>query len=300
MHYLISGLWVESSIPLDGVASATPTHGEPDVQVRRGNVPDELSDSTQFGPNWMLAGESFLLRIPCVARMLVRAGCEIIVDVEGSCGEADAVPFILGSGFGVLLHQRGTLTLHASAVAHAGRAIALCGPSGVGKSTLSAALCQAGCSFISDDISAIRFDTGYPQVLPDSREHRLWADAIGYLDMSERQGEAVRETIEKYHVTPISAGAAMPLSMLVVLREADFLDQQPVIEPLDMADAAALLRSDVYRSSLATRMGRDAELFGQIGKLLGHVRIYRMTRPREHHKLDNVVALLRSHVLTEG
>lgn len=296
MHYLISGLQVESEIPLTSVAAATPSRSKPDVRVSRGRVPHELPNPTLNGPNWTMAGDSFLLRIPGVMYMLMRAGHEVIIEIEKTSSEADAIPFLLGSGFGVLLHQRGTLTFHASAVAHNGRAIALCGPSGVGKSTLSAALCQAGCSFISDDISAISFESGHPQVLPDSREHRLWADAIERLSLSKRQGEAVRETIEKYHVAPPCDGAAMPLSTIIVLREAKFRGQQPLLEPLDIADAAALLRSDIYRSALASRMGRDAELFGQIGKLLGHVNTYRLTRPREIEKLDEVIALVHSHV----
>jgi hypothetical protein len=300
MHYLISGLLVSSEIPLAGVASATQPDTEPDVRVSLSPVSRELPQASLRGPNWMLAEDAFLLRVPDVVRMLVRAGREIAVEIEGSSSEADAIPFLLATGFGALLHQRGALAFHASAVAHEGRAIALCGSSGVGKSTLSAALCQAGCRFISDDISAISFESGHPQVLPDSRQHRLWADAIERLALAERQGAAVRDTIEKYHVAPPCDGAATPLSTIIVLRKAEFRDQQPVFEPLDIADAAALLRGEVYRSTLATRMGRDAELFGQISRLLGHVRVLRLTRPQEIEKLDDVVALVRTHVFGAG
>lgn len=296
MHYLISGLLVASEVPLAGVAVATQLKPEPDVRINRGRVPKELPQATLNGANWMLAGDAFLLRIPGIARMLMNAGREIVVETESSSSEADAVPFLLGSGFGVLLHQRGALALHASAVAHEGRAIALCGPSGVGKSTLSAALCQAGCRFISDDISVISVESGQPLVLPDSRQHRLWADAIERLSLSERQGKAVRDTLQKYHVTPSCDGAAMPLSMIIVLREAEFRGQEPVIETLNIADAAALLRADVYRPTLASRMGLDAALFGKVAKLLGQVRVLRLTRPREIERLEEVVALVRQQL----
>ncbi len=292
MFYLISGLSVISEIPLAGVATTTQSEPEPDVRVSRGCVPHELPQATLRGPNWMSEEEIFLLRIPGVARMLMRAGREIIVETESPSGETDAVPFLLATSFGVLLHQRGALTFHASAVAHEGRAIALCGPSGVGKSTLSAALCQAGCQFISDDISVISFESGHPLVLPDSREHRLWADAIERLSMSARQGKAVRDAIKKYHVAPTCGGAAMPLSAIIVLREAQFIGQEPTLEALSIADAAALLRTNVYRSKLASRMGRDAGLFEQIARLLGHIRVLRLTRPQEIGKLDEVVALV--------
>lgn len=294
MHYLISGLWVSSKIPLAGVACATKAGVETDVIVSRSNVPDGLPQATACGPNWMLAGNEFLLRLPGIARMLVRAGREILVEAEGN--EADVVPYLLSTCFGVLLHQRGALSFHASAVAHNGRAVALCGRSGIGKSTLSAALCQSGCRFISDDISTIRFDSGSPLVLPDSRQHRLWADVIERLALFERQGKAVREEFHKYHVAPSGEGLAMPLSTVIVLSEAEFRGQEPVLEALDMTDAAALLRANVFRAKLATRMGLDSVLFGQIAQLLGHVRVLRLIRPKEIARLDEVVALVRQQI----
>lgn len=295
LHYLISGLVVASEITLTGVADPEKTGLEPDVRIERGRLPETLDQVTLRGPNWMISGDDFLLHIPGVARMRVRSGREIIVDVENA--EADTVPFLLGTGFGVLLHQRGTLALHASAVARDGRAIAICGPSGMGKSTLSAALCQAGCSFVSDDISVVRFEAdGCPWVLPDSRQHRLWIDAVERLSLSQRQGGAVRETIEKYHVDPSGESAAMPLSKILVLRTAESRGQEAVIEPLGLSDAAALLRSDVYRSALASRMELDAALFGQIARLLGHVSAYRLTRPQEIEKLEEVVTLVQKHL----
>ena len=84
----------------------------------------------------------------------------------------------------------------------------------------------------------------------------------------------------------------MPLSAIIVLREAQFIGQEPTLEALSIADAAALLRTNVYRSKLASRMGRDAGLFEQIARLLGHIRVLRLTRPQEIGKLDEVVALV--------
>lgn len=293
-RHLISGLEVESEIPLAGMAEAEWTGEEPDVKVRRGQVPHFLHGTLKSGPNWSFSGDKFLFSIPRVARIQVNSGREIVAECEGA--DVDAVPFLLGTAFGVLLHQRNSLVLHASAVSHDGRAIALCGPSGVGKSTLSAALCQAGCDFISDDVSVVSFENGQPMVLPDSRQHRLWRDTIEKFSLADRKGIAVRESIEKYHVEPACKGDAMPVAKIIVLRQSEFPKTSPVIEPLSLSDAAALLRADVYRSRLAASMGRNEALFSQIARLLSQVKVYRLIRPLESEKLEEVVELLLQNV----
>lgn len=293
--YLISGLVVASEVALSGVAEPTYTSAQPDVRIKRASLPATLDQAIVLGPNWMIAKDDFLLRVPGVARMRVRCGREIEVEIDGT--EADVSPFLLGTCFGVLMHQRGELVLHASAVSYNGKAIAICGPSGMGKSTLSAALCQTGCSFISDDVSTIRFRAdGRSEVLPDSRSHRLWADVIEPLALSDRRGEAVRETMQKYHVEPTSSISAIPLAMILVLRQADIHDHPPVIEPLALSDAAAYLRSDVFRSRLASHMGLDKALFAQIARLLPHVKVHRLTRPEGIDRLEDTVNRVKEHI----
>ncbi|MBP7064617.1 AAA family ATPase [Ferrovibrio sp.] len=130
-------------------------------------------------------------------------GREIVVEPKGAASEADIAPFILSTGFAAILHQRRLLALHAATVAWQGRAIALCGPTGAGKSTLAAALCQAGAGFVGDDIAAIRLDGPQPMVWPDGRQHRLWADAIDHLALAQQQGAPVRSHMRKFHVSPL-------------------------------------------------------------------------------------------------
>ncbi|MBX9635174.1 MAG: hypothetical protein K2X44_09355, partial [Magnetospirillum sp.] len=131
---------------------------QPDVRIRCGAVPEALEGERHVGPTWQIAGASFLFQVRQVARFLVTGGSEVVVDLHPSASNADAAPFLLGTTFGALLHQRGQLVLHAATVSYRGRGLALCGVTGAGKSTLAAALCQAGCDFVGDDVAAIHFD----------------------------------------------------------------------------------------------------------------------------------------------
>lgn len=268
----------------------------PDLHVRCGAVPRRLDDATFVGPTWQVAGPSFLFHVPGIARFLVHDGREILMEPEAPATEADALPFLIGTGFGVVLHQRGCLVLHAAAVAFDGRAVALCGLPGAGKSTLAAALCRAGGTFVSDDLSVIRFDVdGRPSVLPDGRQHRLWADTIGRLSLADRQGPPVRDGIGKFYVDPVSAGTATPLAAVMVMREAR-PPLRPGVEPLALPDAAAALRKNVYRPAAARRMGLDARLFGQIAAVLPHIRVLSCGRTANLATLDDTVGAVLAHL----
>jgi hypothetical protein len=260
-----------------------------DVRVRCGATPAELGAARRVGATWQLDDTAFLFHVPQVARFLVTDGNEVVVDLHESSTTTDAAPFLLGTAFGVLLHQREQLVLHAATVSYRGRGLALCGVTGAGKSTLAAALCRAGCDFVGDDVAAIRFDEGgAPTILPDGRQHRLWMDAVEQLALTDRLGPPVRPCIKKFHVDPPRTATQGPtlLSAIFILRTTN----TPRLVELEPADAAALLRKEVYRSRPASHLGRDANLFQQIAALLGRTRVYLLDRAMDFAALDDTVA----------
>ena len=167
--YRVSGLSVASEIDLPGLIAGTPELA-PQVTIRRGPVPESLPATTASGPTWLIAGKQFLFRIPDIARFLLNDGSEIVVAPESEASVTDIPIFILGTMFGILLHQREQIVLHASAVRVNGKAVLFCGSSGAGKSTLAAALAQRGYLLVTDDFSTVTAeDLGAPLVHPDGR-----------------------------------------------------------------------------------------------------------------------------------
>ena len=97
--------------------------------------------------------------------------CDVRLDAElrgGSChpapGTEDGLVGVLlgGTGLSVLLNLRGHCVLHASAVEVDGRAVALVGRSGMGKTTSTALLCAAGLPLVADDV--LRIDLSGPDL----------------------------------------------------------------------------------------------------------------------------------------
>lgn len=293
--YRISGLSVASELELPGAIPAT-AHDSPDVTVSFGEVPQRLAEATASGPTWQRQGNTLLLSVPGLVRILVSDGRSIVVAIEAGASAHDASAFVLGSALGILLHQRGELVLHASAVARDGRAIVLCGHSGAGKSTTAAALCERGFSFVSDDICVLRLNqNGLPVVLPDGRQLKLWRNSIDGLELEQRRGEAVRETFEKFFVAPgVSVIEPPLLAAIYVLREsrAPFTDG---IEPMGLADAMRAIEREAYRPMLRRELSSQAAGVSQAAAILSHTRMFHFTRPLGFGRLDPALDALVGH-----
>jgi len=318
--YSICGLSVAATMPLpgsDALAESDPGNpgpAEPDIVIRSGRVADFQSAPDYAGPTWQILGRRFLLTLPGVLRMRVEDGREILVEAGLGVPEQEIVPFILSTGIGAILHQRGILALHAATVAMDGKAIALGGASGAGKSTLAAALCAAGASLVADDIAAIDLSgSEAPLLRSDGRQHRLWAEAVARLGLDARRGDPIRAHIRKFHIQPASqagGSGAFPLGAIVLLGSrpegshpvgshlAGSPAAPPHIERLSHVDAAPLLRDLVFRPLLASHMGRDAALFAQIAGLLARVPVFRLERSLGFDRLAETVAAVQAHVKT--
>lgn len=305
-HYVMSGLRVESDLAMPGLIEiAAAAASVPDVRIRQGDVPMALAAIDLSGPNWQMAGERFLLRIPGIVRMTLDAGTAITWQCEGDTRPEDALIFISGSGFGLLMHQHGRCIMHGSAVAVGGRAVLFCGPSGAGKSTLAAALAARGHGHVADDQCVLSgLAGGEVLVHPDGRAHKLWEQAIDKLDLAARSGAPVRSALRKFFVAPQAAsaaesGAALPLAGIYILAEArapDLVKGEGVtITPLNLADAAIAVRANAYRPAMVERLGQAGLYLQAAAAAQRSGGVFRLVRPMNFAVMDEVIAALERH-----
>ena len=124
-----------------------------DVTVRRAAVPDSLPGADARGPAWEHAGGRLLIRHQGGVRFLIEGGDTIRYEAKPGTLPDEIGIFLFGSPWAAVALQRGLLPLHASAVvSRAGAVHAFTGASGVGKSTLAAALGRHGLPFFADDL----------------------------------------------------------------------------------------------------------------------------------------------------
>lgn len=300
--YRISGLDVASEMALPGAIPARDAASPADVVIRRAMGVEPPDAPASQGPNWAMTQDVFFLRVPRVARFLITGGRRIDMLVEPGVEEADALIFLLGSAFGILLFQRGEVVLHASAVLVGGKAVLFCGRSGAGKSTLAAALNARGYPLVNDDLCRLDFDgEGRALIQPDGRMGKLWLDVIEHLGVNDRKGPVVRGRIDKHYVEPLgdAVEAAAPIGAVYALRE-----QRPPlergIEVPSLLDAAQLLRRNLYRGRLLSGMGLNSAFFTKAVALQRQVGVYRLTRPFDLSVMPDIVDRLEAHWRTLG
>lgn len=264
-----------------------------DVFVDYGVVPDSLHEVRTRGVLYQAAPGRFLLTVDGVANYLVANGREITIE-KAADAEDDAVRlFLQGSAFGALLHQRGVLPLHASAIRVNGKAVLFCGISGVGKSTLAGAFFKRGYPVLADDICALSStDEGISMVLPGFPQLKLWADATRKLEENTDCLRKVRRELEKYGL-PLENGFSSeptPLDRVYILNttNTDSFDMRPV-NGLRKFNA---LMNNTYRCSFIEGLGSKPEHFSQCTAAGRNARIRRVTRPTRGFRIDELADLI--------
>ena len=135
--YELGGLRIVSDFPLFGLqACQNEVEVDFDVAFRCTHIPEQIASAVAKSGTYN--GREVLLDIPAVARFLLRAGREILIDLAPSADDDEVRSYLLGVVFGALCHQRGITPLHASAIDVSDGCVAFVGASGAGKSTLIA------------------------------------------------------------------------------------------------------------------------------------------------------------------
>jgi hypothetical protein len=258
-------------------------------------VGHHLGSHLRAGVDWELDSSRFLFSVEDIGRILVSEGKTIDFEMLEGVDPGEASPFLLGTAFGALLLQRGSLILHASAIARDGESIAFCGDSGAGKSTLAAALCRSGWTFLSDDVSRIEPDAGgTPQLWPDGRSLKLFEQSIGTLGLEDRRGEEVRPGLRKHYVAPPSQTTKpTALAAIYALRYHD----EPAIEcvRLSLLDGAQILLNESHRPELTLHMSKSSRHVAITGIILRSVPIFLLKRPRGLAAIDRTADDLLAH-----
>jgi hypothetical protein len=181
--------------------------------------------------------------------------------------------------------ERGDLPLHAACVDIGGAGVLLAAPGRHGKTTLAAALMQAGHRLLAEDLTCVR-PRPRPAVLPGPALLRVRKDVFAELSFD---APVVDEDDTRMYVVPDEA--ARGTGDAVELRAAIFLRTHEADEVrLDRVDAPGDALRDFWTLSFNLPTDEDrARCFDGIAQLAATVPIWNLTRPLTYASLPRVV-----------
>ena len=315
MTYAFHDLIVESDLPLPELPRSK---RRPSLSIRVvDHIPD---DDARWFHHWHVRNQSGrarrtpwlsfahvrdgrgdLLRLPELADFGVSGdGLEI------ACAPAARVPrvtlrhLLLDQVLPLVLHLRGRLALHASAVEIPGfGAIAFAGPAGAGKSTLAAAMASRGGVVVTDDCLVFWGDDTPPAIVPGYPGVRLWPDSIRRLRLGGRATPVAHYTRKRRALTGRAGSrrAPVPLRVLFVLGPRTKRPGRTRVRSLTVRDRLMSLVPFTWVIDVADRASL-ARVFDQLCGVVARVPVARLTVGQSGGGLprtaDEVLALARA------
>jgi hypothetical protein len=246
--YTAFGLSIRSDFLLPELIGAT--SGQPaDITIRTGCV------------------DQFLLDMEGIARYRVSAGTEITVEPYPEADEDSIRLFLMGSVFGALLHQRGLLPLHASAIETPKGAVLFAGGSGKGKSALAAAFYTRGYRVIADEICLVDGNCfpAFPRLM-------LWPDILDQTGLWKPNVRPARPNLKKFHV-PLERFASEPSPVYAIYLLGANNAAESSLEPVSGFNKVAELAEVIY----GRRFCAETDFFDRLTSLARH-RVVRFDR----------------------
>lgn len=251
------------------------------------------------GTTFEFGRDTHFLAWRSVGRFLIHGARQIDVDPAPDVGEPLLRLPLVGPVMALLLHLRGMLVLHASAIAVGERSAIFLGDKQAGKSTTAAAMVAAGHRLLTDDILAIDFPlAGLPRIAPGFPQIKLSLDAAAAVvdDRLEPQPPPFPGFEKRQHrlVDRFSHDRVAP-SRIYVLTRGD----KAAVTPLAPGEALTAL----IRFSYVTRFGAralrgDAAVthMKQCAALAGAASVSRLEVPGSLDRLDEAVRLVEEEL----
>lgn len=208
----------------------------------------------------------------------------------------DMATYLLGPIMGFVLLLRGCISLHASAIAIDGRAIALVGPAGAGKSTTAAAFADLGYSILAEDVVTLDDRGDGFLVQPAYPCIRLWPESVAALYGEHNHLPRLTPNWEKrfldltqqpyqFHEGPLS------LAAIYLLEERSESSAAPFVKQIPESKALMSLVANTYATRLMDKVMRARE-FEILGRLVKTIPVRQVTPHASPSRIPELCKLI--------
>lgn len=268
-----------------------------DVEIGRAgfDIADPVIDRPLAGRARLVADpRRAILRVFGVGTFAIAEGSRIRFDPDPGVRPWRASPWLNGLVAALLLAQRGRFGLHASVVDVDGVAVALTGPSGVGKSTTALRLTQLGHPLVIDDLAPLHCDDAVI-VHPFDRPVHVFPETAAGLGLDVSQAQPILPRYPKLAL-PTTSSVPVRLGAVAVLRPQQSIVAVEAVR-VHGVPAHSLVTANAYRVTLLRELW-ETELFAWAAAVAAGVPVYLVTRPRPGWTVDAVAQAVERIVVS--
>lgn len=296
-YYTAYGMTIESEFDLPEFA-VTESSSSSDIIIRRGSL-KPVAESVGGPEKRRINSEPGRCRLTyeSIGTFVVRDGRIITCDLDDEEISTKKVfrRIVENQIMAVLLFQRKLLVLHGSAVVIDGKATVFLGPRTAGKSTTAAAFYNEGHSVLGDDVIAIDFADGVPEVVPGVPQIRLSPDAVEGIGLEHTKQPAHDWGPDKRYQDVESVGASVPLGVFYLLQEGrEFKSVR-----LSGREPFLHLMTHTYAQGLLSESALTTEHFEQCSSVLEAIPFNRLERPKTLDALPELVEFVNEDIRCE-
>lgn len=295
--YRLYGLKVRSQIDLPElrkVEDESLVEGLDTVDLVLGDVPDSLEGGTVIKGWFEYSGDQCRFDFDDGGKYLADNGKRITVQRLEGVEDIDMRAYLFGSVFGTIVHQRGLLPLHVSAVLSPTGVIAFTGDSGAGKSTMASTVHdRTGWPIVCDDVAVLRPEDTDPILHCGILRLKLLEDAVEHLKKDKetmaRDGE---NRFQKFHLIEpdMFIHDSVPLRALIQLNRGD----ECKLDRMGGAKSFECVTNAIYRPYLVMYFGDRDKTIMKSAQIANTIETYDLERPWSPEGLDASVELVRT------
>lgn len=280
-YYKIYGLNVASEAPF---RKLSPRNEEDmpsvDVTVHIGKVPDEIKSFA--ADNYGIGCKNDLIWFKNRhALYYVEGRDSIIVEPinDESIGHAMAV--VLSFGFAIICLNRNIPAIHCSAVTYQDTGCLIAGYSGMGKSTLTTRVLDAGGTLITDDVAMIEPKDDELIIYPSFPTQNLCRDIVdqwGY-DMEELVPIFSDDDREKYVINRGDQFSETPTGLHKMFILSTYPGDEVVLKQVEGADKLTSITRNLFISPMLPYLKVPEALLPKLIQIANMLDIYILLRP---------------------
>lgn len=259
------------------------------VWIRSGILPEDLPGAKASKRYFQASQGKLLVRVKDLGRFLVEDGQRITFETGEDFAPANLRLALINLGLSVILHQRGALALHASAVATPGGAVLFCGERSAGKSTLAAGLRQRGWPLVCDDKAALYLgENQRVTVIPSFPELRLWKDAMQQLEISAEHAEKNPDS-DKFNLGLADGFHLEPLPLRAIYHLKPVSANQISIQAINGMEKFQVVKQNTYTNQFLKGLELLSNYFSLASAVAAKIPVYRVNRPSQTNQLEALI-----------